>query len=62
MESSLKRKAKEVKNREVFEKVFPELKKSREEKERFSRCGGRVKSEAEYEEIIDGLQEQEVCA
>lgn len=49
-----------AKNRELFEKVFPELRKQREEKERFSRVGARVKSDAEMEEIMDGLQEQEV--
>lgn len=49
-----------AKNRELFEKVFPELRKQREEKERFTRVGARVKSDAEMEEIMDGLQEQEV--
>lgn len=34
IESSTKRKAKEAKNREFFEKVFPELRKQREDKER----------------------------
>merc|ERR1711915_365550 len=36
-----------------------ELRKTREERERFSRVGARVKSDAEMEEIMDGLQEQE---
>lgn len=57
-ESTAKRKAKEAKNREFFEKVFPELRKQREDKERFNRVGSRVKSEADLEEIMDGLQEQ----
>lgn len=35
IESSQKRKAKEAKNREFFEKVFPELRKQREDKERW---------------------------
>lgn len=35
IESSTKRKAKEAKNREFFEKVFPELRKHREDKERY---------------------------
>lgn len=35
IESSTKRKAKEAKNREFFEKFFPELRKQREDKERF---------------------------
>lgn len=60
VENSQKRKARDLKNREVFEKVFPELRKQREDKERFSRSGGRVRSEADLEEIMDGLQEQEV--
>ncbi|XP_056633843.1 uncharacterized protein LOC130443297 [Diorhabda sublineata] len=58
IESSTKRKAKEAKNREFFEKVFPELRKQREDKERFNRVGARVKSEADMEEIMDNLQEQ----
>ena len=57
-EASAKRKAKESKNREFFEKVFPELRKQREDKERFNRVGSRIKSEADLEEIMDGLQEQ----
>lgn len=59
VENSKKHKEKVAKNRELFEKVFPELRKQREEKERFSRVGARVKSDAEMEEIMDGLQEQE---
>lgn len=58
IESSAKRKAREAKHREFFEKVFPELRKQREDKERFNRVGSRIKSEADVEEIIDGLQEQ----
>lgn len=60
VESSQKRKAKEAKHRELFEKVFPELRKAREDKERFNRVGARIKSEADLEEIMDGLQEQEM--
>ena len=37
IENSLKRKTRDAKYREHFEKVFPELKKQREDKERFSR-------------------------
>lgn len=58
IESNAKRKSRELKNREFFEKVFVELRKQREEKERFNRVGSRVKSEADLEEIMDGLQEQ----
>ncbi|XP_026830889.1 uncharacterized protein LOC105284432 isoform X2 [Ooceraea biroi] len=60
LESTQKRKSKETKNREFFEKVFPELRKQREDKERFNRVGARIKSEADLEEIMDGLQEQEM--
>lgn len=49
-----------AKHRELFEKVFSELRKQREDRERFTRVGARVKSDAEMEEIMDGLQEQEV--
>uniref|UniRef100_A0A2A4K491 SANT domain-containing protein n=1 Tax=Heliothis virescens TaxID=7102 RepID=A0A2A4K491_HELVI len=59
IEQGQKRKAKDARNREFFEKVFPELRKQREERERFHRLGARVKSEAELEEIADGLHEQE---
>ncbi|KAI5642570.1 g-protein pathway suppressor 2-interacting domain-containing protein [Phthorimaea operculella] len=59
IEQGQKRKVKDAKNRELFEKVFPELRKQREERERFNRLGARVKSEAELEEIADGLHEQE---
>lgn len=52
--------AKDLKSREFFEKQFPELKKQREDKERISRVSQRIRSDAEWEEIIDGLQEQEV--
>lgn len=58
IESSAKRKAREARNRELFEKVFVELRKQREDKERFNRVGSRVKSEADFEVIVDGLQEQ----
>uniref|UniRef100_T1JIR2 SANT domain-containing protein n=1 Tax=Strigamia maritima TaxID=126957 RepID=T1JIR2_STRMM len=60
IENSAKRKAKEAKMREFYEKQFPELKKQREDKERFSRVGTRIRSDAELEEIMDGLQEQEL--
>lgn len=58
VETSAKRKARDARNRELFEKVFAELRKQREDKERFNRVGSRVKSEADFEVIVDGLQEQ----
>ena len=60
MENNAKKRGKEAKNREIFEKVFPELRKQREDKERFSRVGSRIKSDADLEEIMDGLHEQEL--
>ncbi|XP_026681159.1 nuclear receptor corepressor 1 [Diaphorina citri] len=59
IENSSKRKARELKAREVYEKMFPEIRYNREDKERFSRVGARVKSDADLAEIMDGLQEQE---
>ncbi|XP_069134563.1 nuclear receptor corepressor 1-like [Argopecten irradians] len=66
VENNAKRKAKDAKMREYYEKIFPEIKKSREDKERFSRAGTRsgnigpyARSEAEFEQIVDGLHEQE---
>jgi len=35
IESSTKRKLKEAKNREFFEKIFPEVRRQRENKERY---------------------------
>ncbi|XP_059487311.1 nuclear receptor corepressor 2 isoform X2 [Neocloeon triangulifer] len=60
IENSAKKRAKDAKSRETFEKVFPELRKQREDKERFNRVGSRIKSDADMEEIMDGLQEQEL--
>ncbi|XP_054715965.1 nuclear receptor corepressor 1-like isoform X2 [Uloborus diversus] len=59
-ESNTTKKAKDAKLREFFEKQFPELKKQREDKERITRVSQRIRSDAEWEEIIDGLQEQEL--
>ena len=36
-ENSAKRRAKDSKASEIFEKVFPELKKSREDRDRFTK-------------------------
>ncbi|KAI1292019.1 Nuclear receptor corepressor 1 [Halotydeus destructor] len=54
------RKAKDNKLREFFEKQFPELKKQREDKERLSRAGQRIRSDADLDDIMDGIQEQEL--
>jgi hypothetical protein len=54
------KKTKENKMREFFEKQFPELRKQREDKERLCRAGQRVRSDADLEDIMDGLQEQEL--
>ncbi|XP_015793204.1 nuclear receptor corepressor 1 [Tetranychus urticae] len=54
------KKAKDNKTREFFEKQFPELRKQREDRERLSRAGQRIRSDADLEEIMDGLQEQEL--
>ncbi|XP_074640514.1 uncharacterized protein LOC141898487 [Tubulanus polymorphus] len=66
IENSAKRRAKEAKMREFYEKLFPEIRKSREDRERFTNCrvgtrsiGGYARSEAELEQIMDGLHEQE---
>ena len=62
MENSKKRKEKDARAREVYEKIFPELRKQREDKERDHRLGtrGAVRSEADIEDVIERLQEQEV--
>ena len=41
LENSAKRRAKDARTREYFEKVFPELRKQREDKERYLRLPGR---------------------
>lgn len=64
-ENNPKRKQKEAKLREFYEKVFPEIRKQREQTERFTRMGSRsnwgivARSEAEFNEIVDNLNEQE---
>nr|CAB3264236.1 nuclear receptor corepressor 2 [Phallusia mammillata] len=62
IESNPKRKAKEAKSRDFFEKLFPEVRKQREQQERIDRVGTRgdtCRSEADLAEIVDGLNEQE---
>ncbi|XP_075239469.1 uncharacterized protein LOC142335017 isoform X2 [Convolutriloba macropyga] len=60
--NSAKRRAKDAKNREFFEKIFPDLKKRREQDERIARMGtrGSGKSEFEIEEIASSLRQQEL--
>ena len=63
MENSKRRKEKDAKARELYEKIFPELRKQREDKERDHRLGSRggaVRSEADMEDVIERLQEQEL--
>ena len=62
IENSKRRKEREAKSRELYEKNFPELRKQREDKERDHRLGtrGAVRSEADIEDVIERLQEQEV--
>jgi len=53
--------AKEAKTREFLEKLFPEVRKQREQQERIDRHGTRgdaCRSEADFAEIVDGLSEQ----
>ncbi|XP_026067048.1 nuclear receptor corepressor 1-like isoform X4 [Carassius auratus] len=67
MENNPRRKAKETRTREYYERQFPEIRKQREQQERFQRVGQRgtglsatiARSEHEISEIIDGLSEQE---
>ena len=53
--------AKEAKTREFFEKLFPEVRKQREQQERVERVGSRgdtCRSDADFADIVDGLTEQ----
>ncbi|XP_054852699.1 nuclear receptor corepressor 2 isoform X2 [Eublepharis macularius] len=67
IENNPRRRAKENKVREYYEKQFPEIRKQRELQERMQRVGQRgsslsmsaARSEHEVSEIIDGLSEQE---
>merc|ERR1712083_1175931 len=62
IENSKRRKEREGKARELYEKIFPEIRKLREDKERDHRLGtrGTVRSEADIEDVIERLQEQEM--
>ena len=63
VENSRKRKDRDAKARELYETIFTELRKQREAKDRENRLGtrGAVRSEADIEDVIERLQEQEVC-
>lgn len=63
IESNPVKKQRDAKIRESFEKHFPEIKKQREDRERVQRNSTqqhRIRSDAELEEIMDGLQHQEL--
>lgn len=62
VEGRKSRKEREGRAREQYEKIFPELRKQREDKERDARLGTRgvVKSDADFEDVIERLQEQEM--
>ena len=62
LEGKKSRKEREGRAREQYEKIFPELRKQREDKERDARLGTRgiVKSDADFEDVIERLQEQEM--
>ncbi len=62
VENTKRRREREAKSRELYEKIFPELRKQREDKERDHRLGtrGAVRSEADMEDVIERLQEQEM--
>nr|XP_026692214.1 nuclear receptor corepressor 2 isoform X2 [Ciona intestinalis] len=62
IENNVKKKAKDAKTREYFEKLFPEIRKQREQQERVDRVGTRgdsCRSDADFAQIVDGLSEQE---
>ena len=57
-----RKKIKDQKNRELFEKLFPELKRIKEPSEKINRIDARginiVRSDAEFHELMDALNEQ----
>uniref|UniRef100_A0A7M5V4E0 Nuclear receptor corepressor 1 n=1 Tax=Clytia hemisphaerica TaxID=252671 RepID=A0A7M5V4E0_9CNID len=60
VEGNVKRKQRMNRARSFYEKEFPEIKKQREQQERFDRLGSRsIRSEAELEEISNNLKEFE---
>ncbi|XP_065831381.1 nuclear receptor corepressor 2-like isoform X2 [Oscarella lobularis] len=63
-ENDPRRKAKESKIRDFYERMFPEIKRQREQQERFQRAqrplDGFARSDADLKEIIDGLRDQEL--
>ena len=61
-EKHSRKKIKDQKNRELFEKLFPELKRIKEPSEKINRIDARginiVRSDAEFHELMDALNEQ----
>ncbi|CAH1396064.1 unnamed protein product [Nezara viridula] len=55
VENSRRHKSKEMKNRNYFETVFPELQKKKFTRERSKRTGDHVLSEADYQEVLRKL-------
>ena len=62
LEGKKSRKEREGRAREQYEKIFPELRKQREDKERDARLGTRgvVKSEADFDDVLERLHEKEM--
>lgn len=60
IDGNMKRRQRMNRARQFYEKEFPEIKKQREQQERFDRLGSRsIRSEAEFEEIANNLKEFE---
>jgi len=60
-EHSPKKRARDDKSREIFERMFPELRRQRENQERMKRTANRerVSSEAELNELCENMQAKE---
>ncbi|KAL5477634.1 hypothetical protein EMCRGX_G024455 [Ephydatia muelleri] len=60
MENNQKKKNRDARNKELYERLFPELRTKREQMEKFSRVDQRgVRSDAELKELMYELMEQE---
>ena len=65
-EQNPRKRAKDQKTKELFEKFFPEIKRIKEPSEKLNRIDSRginiVRSDAEFNELMDALNAQEeVC-